>query len=263
MNAIEAHNIMQKYVELILEGHSVARAIITRGSNADFLGTRLIISDSGETHSILADKGLGEEIINNCRDALSQGTSRIISISHEDSILEVFVDVVLQKPSLVILGAGHIGQSLATIGELTGFSITVIDDRSDFANVERFPRADKIIVNDFGKALDKCIIGTNTYIVLVTRGHTHDVECLRQVIGSSAAYIGMIGSRRRVNTVLERLETEGFLKELLDQIYTPIGIDIGAETPEEIAVSIIAEIIKVRRGGKADSMSIRKREDVS
>jgi len=156
--------------------------------------------------------------------------------------------------TLVIVGGGHIGKALATIGDLCGFSVIVIDDRADYANQERFPEADRVLCGDFAEVLRGLVIDPNTYVITVTRGHKHDEESLRQVVASPAAYVGMIGSKRRAAAVLRHLIDEGLDAEAVRRVHTPIGLDIGAETPEEIAVAIMAEVVQVRRGGSGRSM---------
>jgi xanthine dehydrogenase accessory factor len=167
---------------------------------------------------------------------------------------EVMVEVVEAPVTLLIIGGGHIGLSLATIGAHVGFSVAVMDDREMYANAERFPMADFVKAGDFTEMIAGFPIGTNTYIVMVSRGHKQDETALRAVVNRGAGYVGMIGSKRRVSTVLRHLAEEGFAIEDLERVYTPIGFDIGAETPEEIAVSIMAEIIAVRRGGSGRPM---------
>jgi len=160
-----------------------------------------------------------------------------------------------EAPSrLVIVGGGHVGLALATIAELTGFSVIVIDDRQEFANRERFPTADEVIPEDAGVAIPRLGLDANTYVVLVSRGHRYDEEALRASVGQGAAYVGMIGSARRTGTVLRHLADEGFDQAALDVVSTPIGLDIAAETPEEIAISILAEVIMFRRGGDGGRM---------
>jgi xanthine dehydrogenase accessory factor len=172
---------------------------------------------------------------------------------------QVMLEVHERAATLLVVGGGHIGSALATVGNLCGFSVAVVDDRADFANAERFPQADTVICGDFVETLRKFPIDANTYIVCVTRGHKHDEASLRQVAGSPAAYVGMIGSRRRVGIVLNHLIEDGADPEAVARVHTPVGLDIGAETPEEIAVSIMGEVIRVRRGGSGRSMQELKR----
>jgi xanthine dehydrogenase accessory factor len=167
---------------------------------------------------------------------------------------EVMVEIIEAPVTLLVVGGGHIGLSLATLGEHVGFSVAVLDDRELYANAQRFPMADKVMAGDFDEHLADFPIGRNTYIVMVSRGHKQDETALRAVVNRGAAYVGMIGSKRRVSTVLRHLAEEGFAIEDLERVYTPIGFDIGAETPEEIAVSIMAQIIAVRRGGSGRPM---------
>ena len=129
-----------------------------------------------------------------------------------------------------------------------------MDDRPDYANPERFPEADRVLWGDFVEVLRQFPIDANTYIVCVTHGHEHDEASLRQVVSSSAAYVGMIGSRRRTSAILQRLRDEGVDPAAVARVHTPIGLDIGAETPEEIAVSVMAKVIQMRRGGSGRSM---------
>jgi len=167
---------------------------------------------------------------------------------------EVMIEVTESPATLLIVGGGHIGLSLATLGAHAGFSVAVVDDRETYANAERFPMADQTMAGDVGAHLDAFPITATTYVVLVSRGHKVDELVLRHVIQRGAAYVGMIGSKRRVATVLRHMAEEGVPIDGLEAAYTPIGLDIGAETPEEIAVSIMAEIIMVRRGGKGGQM---------
>jgi xanthine dehydrogenase accessory factor len=165
----------------------------------------------------------------------------------------LFLDPISGAQRLVIAGAGHIAQPLAALGSTLGFHVTVIDDRASFANRERFPNADQIVVRTFAAAIEALTLDRHCYLVSVTRGHSFDEEVLRTALQHSrGAFIGMVGSRRRVKATLERIAESGVSQELLDQVHAPLGMDIAAETPEEIAVSIIAEIVRERRSGARD-----------
>lgn len=165
----------------------------------------------------------------------------------------LFLDPISGAQRLVIAGAGHIAQPLAALGSTLGFHVTVIDDRASFANRERFPSADQIVVRAFAAAIEALTLDRHCYLVSVTRGHSFDEEVIRTALQHSrGAFIGMIGSRRRVKATLERIAESGVSQELLDQVHAPLGMDIAAETPEEIAVSIIAEIVRERRSGARD-----------
>lgn len=159
----------------------------------------------------------------------------------------VLVDRIRKLKTLYCFGAGHVAMPTAHLAALTGFRVVVIDDRAEFANAERFPEANKILViNDFNRALDGLEIDEDSSIVIVTRGHQYDRTVLEQSLGSSASYIGMISSHRKRAAIYEALMANGFEKEQLERVHSPIGINIGGETPEEIAVSIVAELISER-----------------
>ncbi len=166
----------------------------------------------------------------------------------------VYIEVVEAKPVFLIVGAGHIGRSLAKLADFLDYHVAIIDDREEFADEERIPEADEVICDDYEAALDRFPIGSNTAVVMVTRGHKQDEISLRRVLGRGAGYVGMIGSKRRTATVLSHLRDEGFDAADLAAVRTPIGLDIGAEAPEEIAVSIMAEVLMLRRGGTGQSM---------
>ena len=169
----------------------------------------------------------------------------------------LFLDPISGAQRLVIAGAGHIAQPLAALGSMLGFHVTVIDDRASFANRERFPTADEIVVRPFAAAMEALVLDRHCYLVSVTRGHSFDEEVIRgALMRTRGAFIGMIGSRRRVKATLERIGEGGVPQELLDQVHAPLGIDIAAETPEEIAVSIIAEIVRERRSGARDTANL-------
>jgi len=153
-------------------------------------------------------------------------------------------------PSLIIFGGGHVSKYISKIAAMCGFQITVIDDREKFANNQRFPEAKETFARDFKDIFQTIIVTQSTYIVIVTRGHQFDEVVLEQVIKTNAKYIGMIGSKRKVLATYEHLRARGISNEQLKHIHSPMGIEIGATTAEEIAVSIVAEMIRVRRGGK-------------
>jgi xanthine dehydrogenase accessory factor len=157
---------------------------------------------------------------------------------------------------LIVCGGGHVGQAVANAALLLDFRVTVIDDRADFASRERFPdERVKLIAEEFDAALRSVKITPSSHVVIVTRGHKHDEMCLREVIDSAARYVGMIGSRRRTTTIRAMLRRDGIRDELLRRVHAPIGLDIGAQTPEEIAFAILSEIILVRRGGSGGPKS--------
>lgn len=169
--------------------------------------------------------------------------------------LRLHLEVIKPPPRLVILGAGHIAIPLSRLAKLLEFEVTVLDDRPAFATADRFPESDVVLVAEFREGIRRLAVDRDTYVVVITHGHEHDAECLREVVETDCAYLGMIGSRRKVRAVFELLGRQGVAAEKLARVHAPIGIDIGAQTPAEIAVAIAAEIVKVRRGGRAASMS--------
>jgi xanthine dehydrogenase accessory factor len=173
---------------------------------------------------------------------------------------QVLVQLFESPARLVIVGGGHIGYALAQMGAMLGFELYVLDDRQEFANEERFAMAEDVYAGDLGVGLDAIELDGSDYVVLVSRGHQQDEQALRHVVGRSAAFVGMIGSRRRVRTVLEHLLSEGLDRAKIEAVHTPVGLDIGAETPEEIALSILAEIVLVRRSGGGGRMVDRRQE---
>jgi len=190
---------------------------------------------------------------------LTQCSETTIEMLYATSLYPTaLVEPLLPLPTLLIIGAGHIAVPLAKIAKQAGFRVVVQDDRPEFASKERFPEAALLLALPITSALDTLPQAHQLYIALVTRGIQHDLEALRILLQQPAQYIGMIGSEKRVRTVYQKLEQEGILPNILQSIHAPIGLDIGALTPEEIAISICAELIKVRRGGTGKSLSQRK-----
>lgn len=164
----------------------------------------------------------------------------------------LFIDPIVGAQRLIIAGAGHIAQPLAQLGSMLGFHVTVIDDRHQFANRERFPGANEIIVRPFRAAIESLTLDKHCYLVSVTRGHSYDEEVVDAALRQPCGFVGMIGSRRRVKSTLDRLVEAGISRERTEDVHAPLGLDIGAETPAEIAVAIIGEIIRERRTGLRD-----------
>lgn len=235
---------------------ALVTVIAADGDLAGPLGRRQLVWLDRDPLGALGLGSLDVQVLRQARERLSAGRSRTLDYQSEAGSVRVFVEVQQRAPTLLIVGAGHIAVPLARLGKLLGFRVVVADDRPAFANRARFPDADEIIVDYFRPALRAFPVDHSTYIVLVTRGHQHDVECLLEVLDSPAAHIGMIGSRRRVRAVFQLLsEEQGIPAEKFQRVHSPIGLDIGAETPEEIALAIAAEIVKVRRGGTGLSLS--------
>lgn len=274
---------MQAYAQAIseaLQGEqacALATIIAAGGAWRSAIGQHMLVHENGTTLGNLALAGaeanLAEQIIKSAQKAILTGKPHIETIGNPegrrartgiggpvlaaglDAWAEIFIEPFIPPPVLLIAGAGHIAAPLAALGSLMNFSVSVTDDRASFANRERFPTAKQILVGDIESILRGYPLTPRTHIVLVTRAHAHDVHGLRAVIDSPAAYIGMIGSQRRVWAVFKLLHDEGVPAEKLARVRAPIGLDLGGSTPEEIALSIMSEIILLRHHGSGHPMS--------
>lgn len=184
------------------------------------------------------------------------GALKPVTHIEPNGLPRLFLDPITGAQRLIIVGAGHIAQPLCELGAMLGFHTTVIDDRVSFANRERFPRADVIVAKPFTAAIESLRLDRHCYLISVTRGHAFDEEVVRAALKQPGCFIGMIGSKRRSRAMLARLAQDGIDPALLDEIHAPLGLDIGAETPEEIAIAIIAEIIRERRTGARDDFTL-------
>jgi xanthine dehydrogenase accessory factor len=257
---------MRDYAHAIHEAltgeHAVVILTIVAGSSSwrAQIGQQMLVHENGETLGKLnlpsAQPGLSEQLGQLAQQAIDDGNPRLEKIVGPQNIwAEIFVEPILPRPVLLIAGAGHIAAPLAALAHLMNFSVSVTDDRASFANRERFPTAQRLLVGDIEATLQNYPITPRTHIVLVTRAHAHDVQGLRAIIDSPAAYIGMIGSQRRVWAVFKLLHEEGVPVEKLMRVRAPIGLDLGGGTPEEIALSIMSEITMLRRSGSGAAMS--------
>ncbi len=263
---------MQDYAHAIceaLQGEQacvLATVIAAGGAWRPAIGQHMLIHENGPTLGSLAlpdaPAKLTEQIVQAAQNAILAGKPHVETIGEGRRIktgtgtwAEIFIEPFIPPPVLLIAGAGHIAAPLAALGSLMNFSVSVTDDRASFASRERFPAAKQILVGDIEAILRSYPITPRTHIVLVTRAHAHDVHGLRAVIDSPAAYIGMIGSQRRVWAVFKLLHDEGIAAEKLARVRAPIGLDLGGSTPEEIALSIMSEIILLRHHGSGQPMS--------
>jgi xanthine dehydrogenase accessory factor len=221
------------------------KAISTGSPHIENVGATLAVAHSGSPHIENAGAAL----------AAARPGKLAVAQSGPDAWAEIFIEPFVPNPVLLIAGAGHIAAPLAALAHLMNFSVSVTDDRASFASRERFPTARQLLVGDIESILRNYPITPRTHIVLVTRAHAHDVQGLRAIIDSPAAYIGMIGSQRRVWAVFKLLHEEGVPAEKLARVRAPIGLDLGGSTPEEIALCIMAEIIMLRHGGTGIAMS--------
>ena len=255
-------DIFEAALKTLSTGESVALATIVRshGSTPRSVGAKMLVFPDGRIVGSIGGGAMENGVIEEAKSALEKGMSRMVHYKLKEVDLghlgvcggenDIFIDVIAGKKQLLVVGAGHLGQQLSKLGAFLDMDVIVFDDRSEYANEERFPDARKIIVGDVAEELKKMPITPWCHVVIVTRGHELDGVALAAVIRSPARYLGMIGSRTKKAKVYDELIHQGIEQELLDQVHAPIGLDIGAETPEEIAVAIMAEIISIGREGK-------------
>ena len=246
--------VITKVNDLLKAGETFCLATVIASDTADALpGSKTIVLPDGTLDGAAVSPSFAATLRDQALSALKAKKSRIAEIAGG---VRVFLNVLCAEDRLLICGAGHIAIPLARFANDVGFSVTVLDDRSDFAHPSRFPGCTTLAEN-FTIALQDMSLGTSTYVVIITRGHEHDVDCLMEILPRQAAYVGLIGSRRRVHFVLQWLEEKGFSRERLKAVFTPIGIPIGAESPEEIALSIVSELVCVRHKGSAQARALR------
>ena len=216
-------------------------ALITHADDPQLIGQKAFL---GSVHPLCEQPSLGDFWERFFSSLAPQEESLPCTVEFEGC--SVFVERLSPKPQLVILGGGHVAYAVYQLGCLLGFSITVVDDREEFCNTQRFPNAETLCL-PFAQALEQLPCDRSTYYVIVTRGHQHDYECLAHLLRQpQGAYLGMIGSKNKVRITRENLKKEGYTLEQLDEVHAPIGLPLGGQLPEEIAVSIMAEIIKVK-----------------
>jgi xanthine dehydrogenase accessory factor len=214
--------------------------------------SKALVRPSGErSGSLFGGRELEEKILSEGGILLKEKRPKLIVFQAERKDLtwerlEVLLEPVLSEPTVYIFGAGHVSLQIAPLAKRVQFKVVVIDDREMFANRERFPDADEVIVSEFERSFDRLSLDDSSFIVIVTRGHLYDGFVLEQAVKTPARYIGMIGSRKKIHILYKHLMEKGIPRETLERVYAPIGLDIGSETPEEIAVSIVAQLIQVR-----------------
>jgi len=253
-------DIYQEIVRVKAEGGEAALVTVVSatGSTPREEGAKMLVKLNGSTLGTIGGGSLEAQVIDEAVKVIKQGKPKRLHMSltateaEEAGMicggeLEVFIEPILTPPTLYLFGGGHISLPLAKMGKLLGFKIAVIDDRAEFANADRFPEADILLAEDFSKSFPRLKIDKSSYIVIVTRGHKHDELVLEWALGTPAKYIGMIGSKTKVETIFSHLLAKGITNQQLDRVHAPIGLEIEAQTPEEIAVSILAEVVKVRR----------------
>jgi xanthine dehydrogenase accessory factor len=253
-------DIYEEIVKLRKEGRrgAVATIVNVRGSIPSFETAKMLVRDDGSIFGTIGGGCVEADVWRAAREVMEEEKPRTLTFDLNQNpkydtglvcggTLDVFIEPVLPPALLYIFGAGHVSASLYRTAHSAGFDITVIDDRESYANHERFPQAREVIASDFDQAMARLSPSETAYIVIVTRGHRDDMRVLRWAVQTKARYIGMIGSKRKTITIFRELQSEGLAAQLFARVHAPIGLDIGAVTPEEIAVSITAELIAVRR----------------
>jgi xanthine dehydrogenase accessory factor len=257
------HDLYEEVVRLKAEGKRAVLATIVRaqGSTPREVGAKMLVYEDGSIRETIGGGNLEAAVIREALDTLAAGEPRLV---HHDltgpeasdvgmicgGVLDVFFEPIGWGPKVFLFGGGHVSLPVARLSKGVGFRVAVIDNRSEFANRERFPEAEEVVAEEFSSAVEKLKIDGESYVVILTRGHVYDQEVLEWALGKEARYIGMIGSRKKTQTIFRNLRGKGIPEEKLAAVHSPIGLDIGALTPEEIAVSIVAELIRERRKGK-------------
>jgi xanthine dehydrogenase accessory factor len=258
-------DVFEEIVRLRALGQKCALATITevRGSIPSFETAKLLVREDGSMIGTIGGGCVEAEVWAAARDVIDTGKSRTMSFNlgqdaaYDNGLicggqLDVFVEPVLPIPHAYIFGAGHISKSLSKVAALAGFAPVVIDNRESFANRDRFPEAAAVHAAEYEDVFPSLPINETSYLIIVTRGHRDDMRVLKLAIGTPARYIAMIGSKRKVLNVVRELEKEGVPREAFERLYAPMGLDIGAISPEEIAIAVAAEMIAVRRGAASN-----------
>ena len=264
-------DIYEELVRLRRLGQKCALATIVekRGSIPSYESAKLLVREDGSMAGTIGGGCVEAEVWTAAREVLETEKPRHLSFNlgqdaaYDNGLicggqLDVFVEPVLPAPAAFIFGAGHISKSLAQVAALAGFATIVVDNRDTFANRERFPEASEVHAAEYEDVFPRLQINESSYLIIVTRGHRDDMRVLRLAVATPARYIAMIGSRRKVLNVVRELEKEGIPHSAFDRLYAPMGLDIGAISPEEIAVAVAAEMIAVRRnaGGRWRAASL-------
>ena len=227
--------------------------VVNSQRRPELLGAKLLLRADGTVSGTLGSTDLDEPALETAHRIAQIGNTE--SISTEDGT-EIFVEGFTTPPTLVMVGGGHVGKATADLANNLGYRVYLVDDRPEFCNEERFPYAEQTVVTPYDQWSDHLSINVNSYVVVATRGHRYDDMALESAMKTRARYIGLLGSRRKTLMIYRRLMEQGITKDRIKEVYAPVGLNIGALTPEEIAVSIMSEVIMVRRGGDGGRMTM-------
>ena len=255
--------------DALARGDSVALVTVVRsqGSTPQRAGAKMLVWADGRTVGTIGGGCYENDAFWKAREAIASGKPQLVHYEFNDDFaqenglicggrMDVHIDPLAPSPRLYIIGAGHVGFHLAKLAADVGFRIHVVDDREKFANTERFPGAD-VVVEPIPEWLHRAEIPPASYVVVVTRGHTHDLDAMRALAARDLKYLGLIGSRAKVARIYDALLEEGMPSECLKRVHAPIGLEIGAVTPAEIAISILAELIAISHGVDTSAMSMK------
>ena len=251
--------IYQELANIAVKGERavLATVISSQGSAPRKAGAKMVIKGDGTLVGSIGGGNVEQAVQEKAIAVMKSGEPQIMHFdltgSGEEAWMicggqmDVFLEPILPAETLYLFGAGHLSQSTAALAKMVGLRVVVIDPRPEYNNNDRFPNADSLVVEEYDNAFSKLNVDENSYIVIYTPGHVSDEKCLHFAVGTAAKYVGMIGSKKKVKEIKERLRKKGVSQQQLDEIHAPIGLEINAQTPEEIAISILAEITKVRR----------------
>jgi xanthine dehydrogenase accessory factor len=253
-------DIYEEIVKLRQQGRrgAIATIVNVRGSIPSFKTAKMLVRDDGSIFGTIGGGCVEADVWQAAREVMESEKPRTLTFNlNQDpkfdtglvcgGTLDIFIEPVLPPALLYIFGAGHVSVNLYRVALNAGFDVIVVDDRDAYANRDRFPQATEVIAEDFEQAMARLTPNESSYLVIVTRGHRDDMRVLRWAVQTRARYIGMIGSKRKTIAIFRELQKEGLAAELFERVHAPVGLDIGAVTPEEIAVAITAELIAIRR----------------
>ena len=237
---------------------AVATIVQVNGSIPSYESAKMLVREDGSIAGTIGGGCVEAEVWTAAREVLETDKPRHLNFSlgqdaaYDNGLicggqLNIFIEPIAPQPRAFIFGGGHVSKSISKVAHMAGFATVIVDDREAFANKERFPEADEVYADEYEKVFPQITVTSTSYLVIVTRGHRDDMRVLRWAVETPAKYIAMIGSKRKTISVVKELEKEGLPRHLFEKIFAPMGLEIGAETPEEIAISVVAEMIAIRR----------------
>jgi xanthine dehydrogenase accessory factor len=219
------------------------------------IGKKILVREDGTKTTNLVDDKFDEKVIKEARQLMALGKNKTLQMEGKTIYIEAFTT----PPKLLIAGGGHVSNAISKLAKPLGFELNIFDDRKEFANKERFPEADEVKVASYSEGFKKFNVNANTFIIIATRGHRQDDAATKAALDTNASYVGLLGSKRKTILIIEKLLFEGIDEDSFSKLRAPVGLNIGARTPEEIAISIISEILSFRLGGDQKSMMLDKK----